>query len=145
MTHAGAGQERNGKNATIQICPCKMLSFILNLPYTFVLLIAGLTCLPSSISFRAKPFAIVLKVKDFWWRFLIYKYSRAMASGNTILLGPKEEERDLEHELIHVRQFSKLPLIYPLFYYFEILKHGYRNNKYEDEAYRLSGSIYRGK
>lgn len=68
-----------------------------------------------------------------------------MATGNTILLGPREEEHDLEHELIHVRQHGKLPFVYPIFYYYETFKHGYRKNKYEDEAYRIAGNIYKGK
>ena len=67
-----------------------------------------------------------------------------MAAGNTILLGPKEEVHDLEHELIHVRQHNELPFIYPVFYWIETLKHGYRNNKFEDEAFRISGSVHRG-
>lgn len=122
-----------------------MISFLLNIPYTLIAFLFGLTCFPTSIMFNKKPFAIILKVRNFWWRFFIYKHSRAMAAGSTVLLGPKKEKNDLEHELIHVRQYQRSPFIYPIFYYLETFKHGYRKNKFEDEAYRLSGSIYRGK
>ena len=122
-----------------------MISFVLNLPYTLTLFILGVTCGVKYIRFNKNPFAVIIKIRNFWWKGFIYKNSRAMASGNTILLGPREEEHDLEHELVHVRQFAKLSFVYPIFYIFETLKHGYRNNKFEDEAYRLSGSIYRGK
>ena len=67
-----------------------------------------------------------------------------MTVGHTILLGPKILDRDLEHELIHVRQYEQEPLVYPLLYYTELIRKGYRNSKYEDEAYRKSGSIYKG-
>lgn len=122
-----------------------MISFVLNLPYTLCLFILGLTCQPKYIKLNQKPFAIVIKVKDFWWRGLVYKYSRAMASGNTVLLGPREEEHDLEHELIHVRQHNNLPFIHPFLNVYQNMRYGYRMNKYENEAYRLSGSVYRGK
>ena len=122
-----------------------MIPFILNLPYTLTLFVLGLTCSPRYIKLNHKPFAIVIKVKDFWWKGFIHKRSRAMASGSTVLLGPREEEHDLEHELIHVRQHNELPFIHPIFYYYETFKHGYRMNKFEDEAYTKSGSIYRGK
>ena len=122
-----------------------MVSFMLNFPYTLTLFVLGLTCRPKYIKLNRKPFAIILKVRNFWWKGFVMKYCRAMASGNTALLGPLEEGHDLEHELIHVRQHNKLPLIYPVFYYYETLRHGYRKNKFEDEAYRLSGSVYRGK
>ena len=122
-----------------------MISFVLNFPYTLCLFLLGLSCQPKYIKLNKKPFAIVVKVKDFWWKGFVYKHSRAMASGNTVLLGPREEEQDLEHELIHVNQHNKLPFIYPVFYYYESFKHGYRMNKFEDEAYTKSGSIYKGK
>ncbi len=122
-----------------------MISFILNFPYTLFLFIAGLTCGPKYIRFNKTPFAIVVKVDNFWWKKFVHKHSRAMAAGNCVLLGPREEEHDLEHELIHVRQHTQLPFVYPIFYYIETLKHGYRKNKFEDQAYRISGSNYRGK
>ena len=53
-----------------------------------------------------------------------------MATGNTILLGPNEEENDLKHELIHVKQHEKLPFVYQILYYYETFKYGYRKNKY---------------
>lgn len=122
-----------------------MISFILNLPYTLIAFLFGLSCFPTSIKFNKKPFAIILKVRNFWWKFFIYKTSRAMAAGNTILLGPLEEENDLKHELIHVKQGEKLPFIFPIFYYYETFKHGYRKNRFEDEAYRVAGNVYKGK
>lgn len=120
-----------------------MIPFILNLPYTLIGFIAALISVPTSVKFHEKPYAIIFTVKTFKWRFWTHLVPRAFTVGNTVVLGRHIEEHDLEHELIHVRQNTQFPLIYPLFYYYETFKHGYRKNKFEDEAYRLSGSVYR--
>lgn len=67
-----------------------------------------------------------------------------MAIGQVILLGPKELPNDFEYEVIHVRQALRYPLIMPFLYAYETLTKGYGQNRFEDEAYRLSGSIYKG-
>ena len=72
------------------------------------------------------------------------KGGRAMAMGSVVLLGPNPEQYDLEHELVHVMQYQKLPFIQPFMYYAELVRKGYRDNKYEDEAYRVAGNIYKG-
>lgn len=58
-----------------------------------------------------------------------------MALGNTIVLGPKIGKFDLEHEIVHVNQYLRYPLIFPILYYIELFKKGYKNNKYEKEAF----------
>ena len=68
-----------------------------------------------------------------------------MAIGHVILLSPKIEDFDLEHELIHVQQYDQEPLIYPILYSIELIRKGYRNNKYEIEAYRIAGNVYKEK
>ncbi len=67
-----------------------------------------------------------------------------MTVGHVILLNPRVEENDLEHEQVHVEQYQRFPVIFPFLYYFELLRMGYRNNKYEEEAYSRAGNIYRG-
>ncbi|TSC90048.1 MAG: hypothetical protein G01um10142_490 [Parcubacteria group bacterium Gr01-1014_2] len=66
-----------------------------------------------------------------------------MTIGHAILLSHKIIDRDLEHEIVHVRQHERIPIIQPILYWVELLKKGYRNNKYEIEAYRVSGSKYK--
>ena len=121
-----------------------MLAFLLNIPYTVIGLMTALISIPTSVKFRTKPYAFVLNVKKFWWTIGYHKNARAMTVGHVVLLGPNLEERDLEHELIHVEQYQRMPLVYPVLYYIELLRKGYRNNKYEDEAYRRAGNIYKG-
>lgn len=65
-----------------------------------------------------------------------------MALGYVVLLGPMEREKDLEHELVHVEQYVREPFIHFFLYNFEYLHHGYRNNKYEVEAYNRAGNLY---
>lgn len=123
-----------------------IIALILNFPYTFIGIIAGVISIPTSLNFHKNPYAMIVKVKSFWWGMGgHYSRARAMAIGNSILLSPREEEHDLEHELIHVKQHNHAPLIYPILYYYQSWKYGYRKNKYEDEAYTKSGSVYRGK
>lgn len=121
-----------------------MISFLLNIFYTTAGFFCGLFSLPTSIKFVKRPFAFIFQVKTFWWAIGYMKKARAMTVGHVILLGPKTEALDLEHELIHVKQYEKMPFIFPFLYYLELFKKGYKNNKYEVEAYQLAGNIYRG-
>lgn len=120
-----------------------MLSFILNSPYTLLGLIISIFCGVRGISFRTNAHSFIIKVKSFWWVFGYMKHVRAMTIGHVILLGPQEAKNDLEHELIHVQQYEKYPLIFPFLYYFELFRKGYRLNKYEEEAYSKAGNVYR--
>ena len=122
-----------------------MIGFILNLPYTITGLIVSLFCIPFDIKFKENPYAIIFKVKSFRWAIGYLKGARAMAIGHVILLGPNLEDKDLEHELVHVRQHQRMPLVQPILYYIELLRKGYKNNKYEMEAYRMAGNIYKEK
>ena len=122
-----------------------MIGFILNIPYTAIGLVVALVSLPTGVRFRTNPYAFILNVKKFWWTFGYRKYVRAMAIGHVVLLGPNLEDKDLEHELIHVRQHERAPLVQPILYYIELIRKGYRNNKYEDEAYREAGNVYKDK
>ncbi len=120
-----------------------MIGFILNFPYTIIGLLLALVSVPYKIEFRRHPYAIIVFIKRFWWLFGYMKNGRATATGHVVLLGPNVEDKDLEHELIHVEQYSRAPLIHPILYYIELFKHGYRNNKYEKEAYERAGNIYK--
>lgn len=71
-----------------------------------------------------------------------YRGARGMANGHVVQLGPEADLRDLQHELIHVEQSLREPFIHPLLYTIEWLRHGYRQNKYEVEAYDRSVSRY---
>ena len=122
-----------------------MVGFIFNIPYTVVGLFLGIICLPESIAWEKEQDVIVLNVRSFWWAAGYLKGVRAMAIGHTVLLGSKIEHNDLKHELIHVRKYDQAPLIYPILYYIELVRKGYRNNKYEKEAYQVAGNIYKEK
>ena len=65
-----------------------------------------------------------------------------MAIGNIVLLGSNILDKDLEHELVHVSQFEREPLIHPFLYQYQTFKYGYRNNKYEKEAYEKAGNVF---
>lgn len=123
-----------------------MISLILNLPHTAIGLLVGLFSVPEDIKINKNPVALIFRVKSFWWTVGYIKSARAVAIGHVVLLSQKTEPLDLEHELIHVRQHNKYPLIFPLLYNLEVLRKGIGpRNKYEEEAYRVSGNVWREK
>ena len=121
-----------------------LLSFILNLPWTFEGFIAAILSIPKGVKFYNNPLAIIFNVKSFWWYTwkLSKKGTRAMTQGHIILLGPSIEPNDLAHELIHVRQYIQAPFIHKFLYNYQSIRFGYRQNKFEQEAYTKSGSSY---
>lgn len=120
-----------------------MISFVLNFPYTLVGVVLALFLRPKSWSWGKKPFYIVVEVSSDSFGFGYLRGWRGMTVGHTIILNPRVEEKDFEHELIHVKQYDRLPLVFPFLYYLELIRHGYRQNKYEEEAYTGAGNVYR--
>jgi hypothetical protein len=112
-----------------------MLSFILNLPYTIIGIILGLLSQPTNLSFTSNPISIVLKVRKLWWAIGYMRGARAVTIGHVVILGKNIKINDLDHELIHVKQYRRLPIIFPWLYYIELIRKGYKENKYELEAY----------
>lgn len=105
-------------------------------------IISALVCFPYSVSFKTDPYCIIFKVRKCWWAVGPFKYMRAAATGHAILLTDKILKNDLEHEIIHIRQQERYPFIFWFLYFWEIIRKGYRKNKFEKEAYRLSKSYY---
>ena len=122
-----------------------MLGFILNFPYTIIGFFIGFVCFPKKVQWHKEQHVILIHVTSFWWVVGFMKGMRAMAIGHVILLGKNLEYHDLEHELIHVRQYDQAPLIFPLLYWIELARKGYRENRYENEAYRIAGNMYKEK
>lgn len=122
----------------------KLILLLLNLPFTVTGIFPLLLSVPYQFRLVTDPIAFVFNVKGFWWAFGYMRHARAMTIGHMILLGPKELENDFEHELIHVRQTEQYPFIFPFLYVYELMRNGYRMNRFEDEAYRLSNSVYLG-
>ena len=103
----------------------------------------GLISGPVSIRFNNNPYAFILKIRKFWWVFGYMKGVRAMTIGHVVLLGQDLEAFDLEHEFVHVKQYTRLPIIFPILYKIELIRKGYKNNKYEEEAYNIAGNVYK--
>jgi hypothetical protein len=132
-----------GRNTRSVMAHKLMIGFILNIPYTIVAFGAVLLSLPTKLELRRRPRAFIFNVKKFWWTFGYMTNARAMAIGHVVMLGPNFLDKDLEHELIHVEQYQRMPLVFPILYHIELIRKGYRNNKYEDEAYRRAGNVYK--
>ena len=122
----------------------KIVAFLLNLPWTVIGFLAAIISIPYETKINQRQLAIVCRVKSFWWATILpaKKGVRGMALGHVVILGPLERENDLEHELIHVEQYIREPLIHFFLYNVELLRHGYRKNKYEVEAYKRAGNVY---
>jgi hypothetical protein len=122
----------------------KYIRTALNMPWTAIGLIMALVSIPEKISFKKDPDTLVINIKSYWWLTWLEKKRgvRATTHGQCVLLGPTADDKDLAHELVHVEQHMKNPLLHPLSYWYETHIHGYKNNKYEVEAYARSKSRY---
>lgn len=122
------------------------LAKVLDLPWTIIGLVVVILSFPKRFSLHRNPFSIIADVRSFWWYVWLpgQKGVRAMTIGNVVLLGPRLEKGDLEHELIHVEQYERMPLIFPLLELIEKVKNGNRYSKYENEAYARARNIWRG-
>jgi hypothetical protein len=94
------------------------------------------------VSVNIKNGALVVKAKSFWWHPA--RGVRAFTLGNVIVLSPKLLPRDLEHEYIHVEQHMREPFIHPILSFLEIWRYGFKNSKYEREAYKKAGNKFIG-
>jgi hypothetical protein len=119
-----------------------MISFILNLPDTIVGLVVATLSFPKKIILLKSHYAFVADIRSLWWSLWWMKGARAATIGHVVLIGPNVQTGDLEHELTHVRQYQMHPLTFPFLYYTELIRKGYRNNKYEMEAYQEAGNKY---
>jgi hypothetical protein len=115
----------------------------LNLPWSLLGIMLALLSVPRSVGSVGN--GLVFRVKSWWWARPLWwlKGIRGFASGNVVVLGPNEEPRDLEHELVHVEQFTRYPLIFPVLHAIETVRFGYQNNRFEREAYGRAGNIYK--
>ncbi len=118
------------------------MAYLLNLPLTLIGVLVALLLIPERFSLNKKPLALIINVKRDSFGFGYLKGWRGMTVGHTVILNPRVEEKDLEHELVHVEQQIRQPFIQPILYALELRRSGYRNNKYEVEAYRRSGNRY---
>ncbi len=121
-----------------------LLGLVLNLPWTLLGVLGALLSRPTGVTLSTSPPAIIVRVKSLWWLGWLpsYRGVRAATLGNLILEGPHLLPRDSQHELIHVEQAMRRPLIHPILYAAQSLRHGYRNNPYEQEAYRRARNTY---
>jgi len=49
----------------------------------------------------------------------------------------------LFHELAHVLQFARSPILFPFKYLYRTMRHGYWDNPYEIEARELAATLYK--
>jgi hypothetical protein len=121
-----------------------ILAFLFNLPWTLVGLVLAIISLPRGIRLNFKPFALIIAVHSFWWQTWLPGYGgvRASSIGAVVILGKKLLANDLEHELVHVTQYEREPFIHAFLYIYQSLKYGYKNNKYEVEAYAKAKNGY---
>ena len=100
-------------------------------------MLCGLLSLPQSIKIDKIQFLMVMKVKRLWINeIFLRRRVRGFTLGNTVLLSDVSESNTYSHEIIHIKQFMRMPFIFPVLYCVESIRNGYRNNKYEEEAYQ---------
>lgn len=115
------------------------IAFVMNLPWSLLGFVYGLLLLPTSIKTDKLALVIVVKVRRLWVNeIFLGRKVRGFTLGNTVLLSNIANDNTYNHEIIHVRQFTKAPFVFPLLYCLQFIKNGYKNNKYEKEACRES-------
>ena len=112
--------------------------YILNLPWTIIAIALALLSLPTSVRFDKH--AIIINIRKFWWHPT--KGLRALTLGNVILLGDKLLKNDLYPELVHINQHMHEPFVHPFLAAIEVAKHGFRDSKYEREAYEKASNKF---
>lgn len=121
-----------------------IFAFLLNFPWMLLGVLLALVSFPTKLRLHTRPFALIFTVRGFWWQAWLpsHKGVRACTLGNVILLGTKLLPNDLVHELIHAKQCERVPLFHPFLYLYETLRRGYKDNKYEIEAYTKANNAY---
>lgn len=116
------------------------MKYVLNLPWTLIGCLTALVSIPKDS--RIEKDVLIFNVQSWWWTrpFTYLKGVRGMTIGNVVLLGPNAQLRDLEHELVHVEQFMRYPFVFAFMNAYEIAKRGYRDNRFEAEAYGRAGN-----
>ncbi|MEK7138022.1 MAG: hypothetical protein AAB787_00795 [Patescibacteria group bacterium] len=113
----------------------KITTFLLNIPWTFLGFFIALISLPQNFKFNHQNLVIVAKVKWLWLSsFLIGRKVRGLTLGNVIMLSNAAIDKTLNHEMTHIKQFQRFPLIFPLLYCLDFAKNGYQANKFEIET-----------
>lgn len=119
----------------------KIVALILNFPWSLLGSFYGLILLPMSIKIDKTELVIIVKVKRLWLNeIFLGRKVRGFTLGNMVLLSGMAESNTYGHEIVHIEQFTKAPLLFPLFYLIESMKNGYWANKYEKEAYQRTNS-----
>lgn len=115
------------------------ITLAMNLPWSLVGLFYGLFALPRSIKTDKLTLVIVVKVRRLWVNeIFLGRRVRGFTLGNTVLLSNVADDNTYDHEIVHVRQFTKAPFVFPILYCLEFIKNGYQDNKYEKEARQSS-------
>ena len=118
-----------------------LFGYLLNLPWTLIAIILSIISLP--VLAEIKKGVLILSVRSFWWHPA--RGVRAFTLGNVIVLSPKLLPKDLEHEYIHIEQHMREPFIHPILSFVEVKRHGFKDSRYEKEAYHRAGNMYLGK
>lgn len=107
---------------------------IINIPWTILGFLIGLICLIYKIKFDERGFLLIF-VKRLWvTEVFLKRRTYGLVLGNIIILSQYADKKTLIHEIKHIEQFKKMPLIFPVLYLYESYKYGYANNKFEIEA-----------
>jgi len=109
----------------------KILSAILNTPWSTLGLLLSMLSFPREFKIDRRG-VIIIDVKRLWVSELfLWRRVRGFTLGNVILLSEVAESSTLDHEMVHVKQFIEVPMVFPVLYIIECFKNGYLKNKYE--------------
>ena len=120
-----------------------MVRLVWRILWAFPGSLAGLLLAPFFRGRRTVCGIVVCEGAD-WPRRIGFRY-RAMTLGHVVLCIDELDEGTLEHELVHVGQWERWGIAFPLAYLASTLSalfrgaHFYRDNSFEAQARNLSG------
>jgi len=114
----------------------RRIGLVLNSPRSLLGFLYGLLSLPKNFKVDKARLVVAIGVRKLWLiKIFIGRDPRGLTLGNIVLLAQTSDDI-YKHETVHVNQFLKMPLIFPIIYLVESAKKGYHNNQYEVEVRR---------
>ncbi|PIR96281.1 MAG: hypothetical protein COT92_01940 [Candidatus Doudnabacteria bacterium CG10_big_fil_rev_8_21_14_0_10_42_18] len=100
-----------------------MLGLLLNAPWTLLGLAIAALSIPKRTLVKKDALALVIDVRRIWLVEPFHgKPVKGFTLGNCVLRSDFAIINTINHELIHVRQFTKFPLVFPFLYLFDSIK-----------------------
>ena len=120
---------------------CRFLIALTAIPYVLFGIASLLAFLRPQVSVHYRKTCVVVVDKSFVGRWFNAHGWGGFTLGRTIFLWGRDNPRCEFHERVHARQLMQCGIAFWPVYIFWFAVHGYRQNPFEIEAYRLTAEL----